>query len=62
MAHVVAGRHNREIALLMNISARTVEVYKARLMDKLDIHRVPDLVRFVLTIDGTALLSPPGQG
>jgi RNA polymerase sigma factor (sigma-70 family) len=49
MDHVVAGRQNREIAALMGISARTVEVYKARLMDKLDVRRVADLVRLVLT-------------
>jgi RNA polymerase sigma factor (sigma-70 family) len=48
MDHVVAGRQNREIALEMGISARTVEVYKARLMDKLDVRRVADLVRLVL--------------
>lgn len=48
MTHVVAGRQNREIAALMSISARTVEVYKARLMDKLDVRRVADLVRLML--------------
>jgi len=48
MEQVVAGRHNREIALEMGISARTVEVYKARLMDKLDVRRVADLVRFAM--------------
>jgi RNA polymerase sigma factor (sigma-70 family) len=48
MAQVVAGRHNREIAQEMGISARTVEVYKARLMDKLDVRRVADLVRFAM--------------
>jgi RNA polymerase sigma factor (sigma-70 family) len=48
MEHVVAGRQNREIAAQMSISARTVEVYKARLMDKLDVRRVPDLVRLVM--------------
>ncbi len=48
MEHVIAGRQNREIALQMSISARTVEVYKARLMDKLDVRRVADLVRLVL--------------
>jgi FixJ family two-component response regulator len=48
MEQVVAGRHNREIAADMGISARTVEVYKARLMDKLDVRRVADLVRFAI--------------
>jgi RNA polymerase sigma factor (sigma-70 family) len=48
MERVVAGRHNREIAADLGISARTVEVYKARLMDKLDVRRVPDLVKLAL--------------
>ena len=48
MEYVVAGRHNREIAETLGISARTVEVHKARLMAKLDVDGVPDLVRFSL--------------
>ena len=46
--HVLAGRHNREIAALLVISPRTVEVYKARIMGKLDVDRVPDLIRIAL--------------
>jgi RNA polymerase sigma factor (sigma-70 family) len=49
MDQVVAGRHNREIAAQMGISARTVEVYKARLMDKLDVERIADLIRLAMT-------------
>jgi FixJ family two-component response regulator len=45
---VLAGRHNREIAVLLSISPRTVEVYKARIMDKLDVDRLPDLIRLAL--------------
>jgi len=45
---VVAGRHNREIAADIGIGPRTVEAYKARLMDKLDLRRVADLVRLAL--------------
>lgn len=48
MKQVVAGRHNREIAAELGISPRTVEVYKARLMDKLDVRRVADLVKLAL--------------
>jgi RNA polymerase sigma factor (sigma-70 family) len=51
---VAAGRHNREIALALGISPRTVEVYKARLMEKLRVRRVPDLVRLVLRARGNA--------
>lgn len=48
LALVVDGRHNREVAQELGISPRTVEVYKARLMDKLDVERLPDLIRLSL--------------
>jgi len=49
MELVVAGRHNREIADQLRISARTVEVHKARLMDKLGVRSVADLVRLAIS-------------
>lgn len=45
MALVVAGRPNREVAQQLDISVRTVEVHKARLLAKLRAKNVPDLVR-----------------
>lgn len=42
---VVQGRHNREIAEQLGISPRTVEVHKARAMDKLQVDRLADLLR-----------------
>lgn len=51
MARVVAGRHNREIAAELGISPRTVEVHKARMMDKLGVGHVADLVRLQLSMD-----------
>ncbi len=52
MSLVVAGKHNREIADKLGISARTVEVHKARMMTKLGVNGVPDLVRLSLTGQG----------
>jgi len=52
MALVVAGRHNRDIATALGISPRTVEVHKARVMQKLDVQSVPDLVRLSLKAEG----------
>ena len=49
LAMIVEGRHNREVAQVLGISPRTVEVYKARVMDKLDVERLPDLIRLTLT-------------
>jgi len=51
LSHVVAGHHNREIAVALDISPRTVEVYKAKLFDKLQVERLPDLIRLVLDVD-----------
>lgn len=48
MAQVVAGRHNREIARQLAISPRTVEVHKARLLAKLQVGSIADLVRLSL--------------
>lgn len=48
---VVNGRHNREIAAELGISPRTVEVYKSRVMDKLQVDRLPDLIRIALGLD-----------
>lgn len=42
---VVIGQHNRDIAPALGISVRTVEVHKARLMSKLGVDNVADLVR-----------------
>ncbi len=50
LALVVRGRHNREIALELGISPRTVEVHKARVMDKLQVQRMPDLIRMALEL------------
>jgi len=51
---VVSGRHNREIAAELGISARTVEVYKSRMMEKLQVERLPDLIRLADSINGDA--------
>ena len=46
--HVVAGAKNSEIAQQLGISVRTVEVHKSRLMDKLGVDNIADLVRMTL--------------
>jgi FixJ family two-component response regulator len=42
---VLQGLHNREIAARLGISPRTVEVHKARVMEKLGVANVVELVR-----------------
>lgn len=50
MQGVAAGKHAREIAAELDISPRTVEVYKARMMEKLQVRNVPELIRIVLAV------------
>lgn len=42
---ITDGRHNREIGEEFGISPRTVEVHRARIMDKLQARRMADLFR-----------------
>jgi DNA-binding NarL/FixJ family response regulator len=42
------GLSSKEIAEVMSVSVRTVESYRARLMDKLDLHKSSQLVRFAI--------------
>jgi DNA-binding CsgD family transcriptional regulator len=45
---VVAGASNKEAGRTLGISPRTVEVHRARIMDKLGAKNTADLVRIVL--------------
>jgi RNA polymerase sigma factor (sigma-70 family) len=47
MELVVKGLHNRRIAEELGISPRTVEVHKARVMEKLGVSNLVELVRLV---------------
>ena len=50
MERVVAGQMNRVIAEELDISIKTVEAHRARIMEKLGVHSVQELVQAVLEI------------
>lgn len=52
---VVAGLPNKTIAFELGISPRTVEVYRAGLMGKMQARSLPELVRMVLNLGIDAL-------
>lgn len=56
MAHAARGLHAKEIAEALGISPRTVEVHKTRIMSKLGVRNIAELVRFALDSKG------PGEG
>lgn len=45
---VAEGLSSTEIAVRLSLSPRTVETYRARLMNKLDLRDLPSLIRFVI--------------
>jgi RNA polymerase sigma factor (sigma-70 family) len=47
------GLQNREIAVRLVISPRTVEVYKARVMEKLQCRNIADAVKVSLAMNGS---------
>jgi DNA-binding NarL/FixJ family response regulator len=48
LQHIVDGRTNREAAGLLHISVKTVETYRSRMMQKLGIRDVTELVKFAV--------------
>lgn len=47
---IAQGHSTKEIARLLNLSAKTVETHRSRLMQQLDIHEVTGLVRYAMRI------------
>jgi two-component system, LuxR family, response regulator FixJ len=53
MELITKGCNNREIASTLRISPRTVEVHKARVMEKLQVRRVTELMHIILGTPST---------
>jgi DNA-binding NarL/FixJ family response regulator len=45
---IAEGRANKEVAILLNISPTTVETHRAHILQKLDIHSVPELILYAV--------------
>lgn len=48
---LAAGHQNREIAAQLGISTRSVEVHKARILEKLECRSLAELIRVELAAD-----------
>ena len=48
---LVAGKSNKVIAIELDISPRTVEVYRANVMTKMQVSSLSELVRIVILAD-----------
>jgi DNA-binding NarL/FixJ family response regulator len=45
---IAEGRCNKEVANLLNISLTTVETHRAHILQKLDIHSIPELILYAV--------------
>lgn len=50
---VLDGRHNREIAASLKLSVRTIEIYKARVIEKMRVSRLAELIRLFARLEVT---------
>jgi FixJ family two-component response regulator len=63
LSHVVAGRLNKQIAGDLGTVEKTIKVHRARMMQKMGIRTVADLVRMIERIGGARISSSkPKQG
>jgi FixJ family two-component response regulator len=53
LREITAGASNKEAGRILGISPRTIEVHRARIMEKLGARNAADLVRIVLTSSST---------
>jgi DNA-binding NarL/FixJ family response regulator len=47
---IALGKSSKEIGRIMDISPRTVDTYRKRLMDKLGLHSLADVVRYAVRV------------
>jgi two-component system response regulator FixJ len=59
MGHVVAGASNKEIARALDISFRTVEIHRARIMEKMQARTYSELVRMGIELESELPSVPP---
>ena len=52
---VAEGHGTKEIATILNVSVKTVEFHKSRIMQQLDIHTTADLTKYAITHGITGL-------
>jgi two-component system, LuxR family, response regulator FixJ len=58
LGHLVAGQPNKTIAYDLGASPRTIEVHRARVMEKMGARSLSELVRFAIAAEGAR---PPGE-
>ena len=50
LQHIAEGQNTKQIAETLNLSPKTVEYHRARLMDAVGVHDIPGLVRLAVRV------------
>ena len=53
---IIVGKLNKQIADVLGISIKTVEVHRARVMEKMGVNSLAELVQHVVTVDPDKVL------
>ena len=61
LAHVVAGKLNKQIAVDLGVAEKTVKVHRARVMDKMKASSVAELVRLTSVVKSSLIDMPPSH-
>lgn len=61
MEMVTAGLSNKEIAAKLDVSAKTIEAHRARVMEKMEARSLAELVRMAVLVSGEAQVSGEGD-
>jgi FixJ family two-component response regulator len=56
-AHIVKGDLNKQVAFKLGISEKTVKVHRGRIMEKLEVNSLADLVRIAERLDPSKAIS-----
>lgn len=59
---IVAGKSTKQIAVAMELSPKTIDFHRAKVMEKLQAGSIAGLVRTVLTIEGAGEQRSPAHG
>jgi DNA-binding NarL/FixJ family response regulator len=52
---LVEGKSTKEIASILYVSVKTIETHRKQIMDKLDLHTIPDLTKYAIREGVTTL-------
>ena len=62
MSGVVAGRLNKQICFALNSAERTVKTHRARVMEKMEVRSVAELVRLAAELNAAGVFLEPVPG